>query len=87
MSHSVVKALFRIVDKISSNPLWSVAMAHELLTAKEVADRFRVSIQTVYRWGQDGTLQRVQVGGTIRFRQDDVTNLLAASDTAETVEP
>ena len=87
MSHSVVKALFRIVDKISSNPLWSVAMAHELLTAKEVADRFRVSIQTVYRWGQDGTLQRVQVGGTVRFRHHDVTALLAANDATEAVRP
>jgi excisionase family DNA binding protein len=46
-----------------------------LLTAREVAERLNVSRQTIWRWGQDGTLPRVTIAGTVRFRAEDVEAL------------
>jgi excisionase family DNA binding protein len=55
-----------------------VSEATDLLTAAEVAERFRVSVQTVYRWGKDGTLPgAVTLGGVRRFRREDVDRLLS----------
>lgn len=50
----------------------------ELLTADEVAQIFRVAPATVYRWGQDGTLDEIRVASTIRFRRADVEALLTS---------
>jgi excisionase family DNA binding protein len=54
----------------------------ELLTAAEVAKTLRVSTMTVYRWGQNGTLPSITVGGTIRFRRSDVDALLESDGVA-----
>jgi excisionase family DNA binding protein len=51
---------------------------NDLLTSREVAELFRVSTETIYRWGRQGTLDPVTVGGTIRFRRTDVEALLAS---------
>jgi excisionase family DNA binding protein len=48
----------------------------ELMTADEVAKVFKVSDQTVYRWGQQGVLDEIRVGHRIRFRRSDVEQLL-----------
>jgi excisionase family DNA binding protein len=47
-----------------------------LLTAQEVADALRVSTSTVYRWAADGTLTAVTVGAAVRFRREDIEQLL-----------
>lgn len=49
----------------------------ELLTAAEVAERARVSVRTVWRWKEDGTLPAVQIGNVVRFRREDVDALLS----------
>ena len=41
--------------------------AMKLYTAEEVATYLNVSKQTVWRYGRQGKLQRVQVGRTVRF--------------------
>lgn len=56
--------------------------ADELLTAAEVAAIFKVRSQTIYRWGKDGTLETVTVGGTVRFRKSSVDRLLGAPQDA-----
>jgi excisionase family DNA binding protein len=53
----------------------------QLMTVQEVADVFRVSDQTVYRWVDTGTLTALRVGGTIRIRREAVDGLLAAAET------
>ncbi len=39
----------------------------KLYKAKEIAEILGVSTQTVWRYGRQGKLQRVQVGRTVRF--------------------
>ncbi len=53
-----------------------------LMTAAEVAARLNVSRQTIWRWGTDGTLPRVTIAGTVRFRKEDVEALVKAGDAA-----
>ncbi len=48
-----------------------------LLLVSEVAKRFSVSDQTVYRWIDDGLLPVVKVRRLIRIRTSDVDRLLA----------
>lgn len=48
-----------------------------LLTATEIADLFRVSESTVYRWARDGAIRSVTVGSTVRFPRDEVERLLS----------
>lgn len=47
--------------------------APALLTAAEVAQRFRVTRMTIYRWADSGRLPVVLTpGGQRRFRPEDV---------------
>lgn len=48
----------------------------QLLRAREVAERLAVSEPTVWRLSRAGELPRVRVGGSTRFRRDDVTRLI-----------
>lgn len=41
--------------------------AHDYLTPAEVAEVFKVSERTVYRWCEAGTLRHIKVGGTVRI--------------------
>lgn len=53
----------------------------DLLTSHEVAERCRVSRQTVWRWGNDGTLPIVRLAGSVRFHRSDVEAFIAAGRT------
>lgn len=44
----------------------------EFFTAGEVAQRLRVSVQTVYRYAEDGTLPSIRVGGLVRFPSEAI---------------
>ena len=49
-----------------------------LLTTAEVARRFRVDRNTVYRWRRIGILPFIRTpGGAFRYREPDVDALLA----------
>jgi excisionase family DNA binding protein len=50
-----------------------------LLGVPEVAKRFSVSDQTIYRWIDDGLLPSVKVRRLLRIRQSDVERLLEES--------
>lgn len=46
-----------------------------LLTVRDVAARLQVSTKTVYRLKAQGQLGFVMVGGSLRFREDDLRAL------------
>ncbi len=48
-----------------------------LLPVSEVAKRFSVSDQTIYRWIDEGLLPVVKVRRLLRIRRSDVERLLA----------
>lgn len=52
-----------------------------LLNHKEVAERFRVSARTVYRWRKLGLLAR-RLGRTTRYHIDDVEAFLRNNSTS-----
>jgi excisionase family DNA binding protein len=47
-----------------------------LLPVSEVAERFNVSDQTIYRWIDDGILPVVKVRRLLRIRSSDVERLM-----------
>lgn len=49
-----------------------VKIMEQLLTVKEVAKHFRVSVKTIYFWMKTGKLNSSRVGGARRFRREDV---------------
>ncbi len=51
-----------------------------LLTAKDVAGYFQVSVRTIRRWRRDGQLSApLQIGGSFRWRATDLQDCLRAS--------
>lgn len=59
-----------------------MAEAEELLTAQDVADRLRVTVETVRRWLRDGDLVGVQLGDRAgyRIRRSELERFLAARE-------
>ena len=52
------------------------AARDRLLPVSEVAERFNVSDQTIYRWIDDGILPVVKVRRLLRIRSSDVERLM-----------
>ena len=48
---------------------------NDLMTVKEVADYFRVSRVTVWRWCQEGIIPAFRIGRTWRIRYADLIDL------------
>lgn len=46
----------------------------EIMTLKEVAKYLRLTEKTTYRYALEGTIPGFKVGGTWRFRRDDILN-------------
>jgi len=55
-------------------------MTEKVYTPQDVAARYSVPLNTVYRWSSDGTLGGLRVGRHLRFRDSD---LLAFERAAE----
>jgi excisionase family DNA binding protein len=51
----------------------SEAMVDEILTLKEVADYLKLAEKTAYRLAADGKLPGFKVGGSWRFKREDVS--------------
>lgn len=47
-----------------------------MLTQREVAALFRVSMKTIYNWRMSGVLTGFTMGGVIRFKRADVLALM-----------
>lgn len=52
-------------------------MDDKTLTAAEVADKLKVSVQTVYRMCKAGTWQATKIGRIYRFTPEQYQNLTA----------
>ena len=52
-------------------------MSDEFLTVPEVAERLKVSAQTIYRWIDDGMLPAVQFGKQYRVRSDELEQIVS----------
>ena len=50
-------------------------MADEILTLKEVASYLKLAEKTAYRLASDGELKGFKVGGSWRFRRDEIEKL------------
>jgi len=48
-----------------------------LLTAEDVADLLRVSLDTIYDYARDGVLPSVRFGRSVRFKAGDVEAFIA----------
>ena len=64
----------------SPQPAALVLVSEPLLTPGEVAALFRVDPRTVWRWAEEGRIERRRTaGGHGRYRQSDVQALLAST--------
>jgi len=58
----------------------AMSQPETLRTRKEAASLLRVSLSTLERWERSGRLAPVRLSpGTIRYRRDDIDQLLEAS--------
>lgn len=46
----------------------------DILTIKQVADYLKIAEKTAYRLAAEGAIPGFKVGGSWRFRQDDIIN-------------
>ncbi|QDU18467.1 helix-turn-helix domain-containing protein [Urbifossiella limnaea] len=44
----------------------------QLVTRKQAADKFKVTVRTIDRWRKRGLLKGAAIGGVVRFRLDDL---------------
>ena len=58
--------------------------AKEFLTINELADVFRVSLATIYRWREDG-LPYVKIGRLARYDFDDVRKWIEQKNSFNTL--
>ena len=54
-------------------------MSYQLLTAKDVSAFLGIHLKTVYRWKDQGKISYVNINGQIRFRKEDINDLLEKS--------
>lgn len=48
----------------------------QLYRRREVADRLKVSLSTIDRWLAEGTLGKVNIGGSVRITETEIQRLL-----------
>ena len=48
-----------------------------LLTAKDVANLFKIEVETVYQWKFYGKIKSVKVNGRLLFKEEDIINMVA----------
>ncbi len=60
-------------------------MSHqELLSSRQVAEMFAVSVATVGRWARDNSVPNIRTpSGRLRFRREDVEAFLASNDSTK----
>ena len=63
------------MSKTSSSQDFPDLPPRSLLTVVEAADFFRVSIWTVYRWADAGTIRTVKQGGSLRVPVAEITRI------------
>ena len=71
------RVLEEFTDKVANKvraavPAPAVPDDRELMTAKEVRTIFGVTDKTLHVWNKTGFLERVRIGGVVRYRRADV---------------
>lgn len=56
-------------------------MTDEILTIKEVAEYLKLAEKTAYRLAAEGELPGFKVGGSWRFKREDIESLIENSKT------
>lgn len=54
----------------------NIPASETYLTQDEVAAKLQVDKSTLWRWDKSGYLNKVRVGGKVRYRLSDVTKLM-----------
>ena len=65
---------------ITMDRLQVMPMMPALLTADEVAERWKVEPSTVYRWAREGVVPSVRIGGIVRFPARELEAMAEAHD-------
>ena len=58
-------------------------MSDEILTVKEVADYLKLAEKTAYRLAAEGKLPGFKVGGSWRFKKDDLQQWIEQQKAAD----
>jgi len=58
-------------------------MTDEILTLREVAQYLKLAEKTAYRLASDGKLPGFKVGGSWRFKREDIENWIAEQKTTK----
>ena len=58
--------------KAPAQPAFDHKSQDEMLTKKEMAARFKVSVRTIEKWSKDGFLPRIHIVSVIRFYWPEV---------------
>lgn len=58
-------------------------MSDEILTVKEVADYLKLAEKTAYRLAAEGKLPGFKVGGSWRFKKDDLQQWIEQKKAAD----
>ena len=58
-------------------------MTDEILTLKEVAQYLKLAEKTAYRLAAEGKLPGFKVGGSWRFKKEDIENWIAEQKTTK----
>lgn len=48
----------------------------KMKTVKEVAEAFRVSKRTIFRWINDGKIEAVKMGRTVRISNEEYSKMM-----------
>lgn len=51
----------------------------EYFTAEEVAKRFRLKTNTIYKWKFEGKIKFTKIGGRLLFSHDDLLDLIGGT--------
>jgi len=62
-------------------------MAEQYYTVREVAERFKVSRQSVYDWISEGRLRAVKIGNRTRIPESALEEFVQQIEPGEAIEP
>jgi excisionase family DNA binding protein len=49
----------------------------ELFTVREVADKLKISVSSVYRYAEFGLIPHKKIGSSLRFTQENIETFIA----------
>tara|TARA_R110002012_G_scaffold286628_1_gene478262 strand:- start:7273 stop:7590 length:318 start_codon:yes stop_codon:yes gene_type:complete len=74
LADKIAEKLFSKMNKLSNKIIDSKTDA--LLTRKETASYFSISLPTVHQWAKDGIINPIRVGHRIYFKKQSILNLV-----------